>query len=44
MDTKILELLEDCFNEEFALVQHDLSALEEVIREKMQLLGQGLLL
>jgi hypothetical protein len=43
MDTKILELLEDCFNEEFALVQHDLSALEEVIREKMQLLGQGLL-
>jgi hypothetical protein len=43
MDTKILELLEDCFNEEFSLIQHDLSALEELIREKMQLLGQGLL-
>jgi hypothetical protein len=38
-----LEQLEDCFSEEFALVQHDLSALEELLREKMRLLGQGLL-
>lgn len=42
MDTKILELLEEYFNEEFVLVQHDLAALEQLLKEKMQLLGQGL--
>ena len=43
MDTNILELLEEYFNEEFALVRHDLAALEALVKEKMQLLGQGLL-
>lgn len=43
MDAKILELLEEYFNEEFSLVRHDLAALEELVKEKMQLLGQGLL-
>jgi hypothetical protein len=43
MDTRILELLEEYFNEEFALVQDDLAALEELIKQKMQSLGQGLL-
>ncbi len=43
MDTKILELLEEYFSEEFALVQHDLAALEGLVEEKMRLLGQGLL-
>ena len=43
MDAKILDLLEEYFNEEFALVRHDLTALEALIKEKMQLLGQGLL-
>jgi len=43
MDTKILEQLEEYFSEEFALAQHDLAALEELVKQKMQLLGQGLL-
>jgi len=43
MDAKILELLEEYFNEEFTLVRHDLAALEALVKEKMQLLGQGLL-
>jgi len=43
MDTKILDTLEECFSEEFALVWHDLAALEKLVREKMQTLGQGLL-
>jgi hypothetical protein len=43
MDTRILELLEEYFNEEFSLVRHDLAALEALVKEKMQLLGQGLL-
>ena len=43
MDTKILEQLEECFSEEFALAQADLAALEEVVKQKMQSLGQGLL-
>ena len=42
MDTKILELLEEYFDEEFVLVQHDVAALEQLVKEKMQLLGQGL--
>jgi hypothetical protein len=43
MDSKILEQLENYFNAEFDLVQHDLGQLEEMIKQKMQLLGQGLL-
>ena len=43
MDTKIVEQLEVAFNEEFRLVEHDLGALEHLVKEKMQLLGQGLL-
>jgi len=43
MDAKILEQLQEYFNEEFALVRHDLSALEALVKDKMRLLGQGLL-
>lgn len=43
MDTKIIEQLEAAFNEEFKLVENDLGALEQLVREKMQLLSQGLL-
>jgi hypothetical protein len=43
MDTNILDQLEDIFAEEFQLVQHDLGAIEKMVRQKMQLLGQGLL-
>jgi len=43
MDTKILEQLEEAFVEEFELVQHDLGTMEELIKQKMQLLGKGLL-
>ena len=43
MNTKILEQIEELFSEEFALVQHDLAALETAVQEKMQLLGQGLM-
>ena len=35
--------MEEYFGEEFALVRHDLAALEALVKEKMQLLGQGLL-
>jgi hypothetical protein len=42
MDAKILDHLEEYFNEEFALVQDDPAALEELIKAKMQLMGQGL--
>lgn len=43
MDNEILEQLEEIFSEELALVQNDLGKLEELVKEKMQLLGQGLL-
>jgi len=43
MDTKIIEQLEATFSEEFRLVENDLGASEQLVREKMQLLGQGLL-
>jgi hypothetical protein len=43
MDTNILDQLEDIFAEEFQLVQHDLGTMEEMVRQKMQSLGQGLL-
>jgi len=35
--------LEAAFSEEFGLVKNDLGAVEQLVREKMQLLGQGLL-
>jgi hypothetical protein len=43
MDTKILEQLEEAFEDEFDLVEDDLGSLEDVIIAKMRLLGQGLL-
>jgi hypothetical protein len=43
MNAKILEIMEEHFKEEFALVKNDLSALEDLIKQKMQILGQGLL-
>jgi len=43
MDTKILEQIEELFSQEYTLVQHDFKALEKMVKEKMQLLGQGLL-
>ena len=43
MDSKIIQELEAAFAEEFKLVQHDLGATEELVKKKMQLLGQGLL-
>ena len=43
MDTKILEELEEAFRGEFDLVEQDLGALEDMVIEKMRLLGQGLL-
>lgn len=43
MDTKIIEQLEEAFSEEFRFVEGDLGALEQLIRDKLQLLGRGLL-
>jgi len=43
MDTKIIDQLEAFFGEEFKLVQHDLGKMEQLVQQKMQLLGQGLL-
>jgi len=43
MDTKILEQLEEAFSEEIALVEDNLGSLEEMVIEKMRLIGQGLL-
>ena len=43
MDTKILAQLEETFSEEIALVEQDLGSLEEMVVNKMRLLGQGLL-
>jgi hypothetical protein len=43
MDTKIIEQLKEAFAEEFSLVQHNLGEIEQLVMEKMQLLGQGLL-
>ena len=43
MDNKIIQQLEEAFAQEFELVQHDLGATEELVKQKMQLLGQGLL-
>ena len=43
MDTKILAQLEETFAEEITLAGNDLGSLEMLLKEKMQLLGQGLL-
>ena len=43
MDTKIIDQLEAFFGEEFKLVQHDLGKMEQLVQQKMQLLGQGFL-
>ena len=43
MDTKILEQLEETFAEEITLAGNDLGSLEILVKEKLQLLGQGLL-
>lgn len=43
MDTTILEQLEELFAEEIVLAGNDLDGLEELLKEKLQLLGQGLL-
>lgn len=43
MDTKILAQLEETFAEEITLAGNDLGSLEMFLKEKLQLLGQGLL-
>src|SRR3972149_3567635 len=43
MDTKIIDQLEAIFAEEFKLVQHNLGKMEQLVQQKMQLLGQGFL-
>jgi len=43
IDTKIIEQLQALYSQEFKLVQHDLGKTEQLIKQKMQLLGQGLL-
>ena len=43
MNEQIIEQLEQTFKHEFELVSHNFADLERVVKEKMQLLGQGLL-
>jgi len=43
MNETIIEQLAETFKYDFELIQADLGALEQVVKEKMQLLGQGLL-
>lgn len=43
MDTKIIEQLEEAFADEFELVSQNIGSLEALVKEKMQILGQGLL-
>ena len=43
MNEQIIEHLEQAFKQEFELVSHSFESLEKVVKEKMQLLGQGLL-
>lgn len=43
MDTRILEQLEETFAEEITLAGNDLGSLEVLLKEKLQLLGKGLL-
>ena len=43
MNETIIEQLAETFKYDFELIQADLGALEQAVKEKMQLLGQGLL-
>lgn len=43
MNEQIIEQLEQTFKHDFELVSHNFADLERVVKEKMQLLGQGLL-
>jgi hypothetical protein len=43
MYEQIIEQLSEVFKDEFELVQEDLGSIEQAVKEKMQLLGQGLL-
>jgi hypothetical protein len=43
IDTKIIDQLEAMYGQEFKLVQHDIGKTEQLVKQKMQLLGQGLL-
>jgi hypothetical protein len=43
MNEQIIEQLEQTFKNDFELVSHNFADLERVVKEKMQLLGQGLL-
>ena len=43
MDTKILDQLKEAFGEELELANGDLEAMERLVKEKMQILGNGLL-
>jgi len=43
MNEQIIEQLERTFKHDFELVSHNFADLERVVKEKMQLLGQGLL-
>jgi len=43
MNEQIIEQLERIFKHDFELVSHNFADLERIVKEKMQLLGQGLL-
>ena len=43
MNEEIIEQLTETFKQDFDLIQGDLGALENTVKEKMRLLGQGLL-
>lgn len=43
MNERIIEQLEQVFKHDFELVSHNFADLEKAVKEKMQLLGQGLL-
>ena len=43
MNEEIIEQLVETFKQDFDIIQNDLGALEQAVKEKMRLLGQGLL-
>ena len=43
MNEAIIKQLVETFKHDFDLIQDDLGAIEQAVREKMQLLGQGLM-
>ena len=43
MNEAIIEQLAETFKQDFDIIQNDLGALEQAVKEKMRLLGQGLL-